>query len=283
MPKRRSTRRGRSAPVSVDVLPVTLKEIFLETVGRGEVEWSGLRLGSTRAGGSRYLHRRCSLALTCFHVFEWPARAVHSCRRRSVRGGRRRDVRNAVAEAIAVRADVSRLRLVSVVRPELRFVHRPVRRAARQRQRCCRHRAAGCLFSLALPVARGRWLEARAAIGVAQFSCSRSCRRSCSRCSRPWSGRATPSPTRSSTAALIFVSGSVFLRARDARVGDRRRLRPRDRPHGGRRLGRRICRVCADRAADGLFARSRRDSLFPHRYVAVARPRRLGIQLPRAP
>ena len=40
------------SPVSVDVVPVTLKEIFLETVDDGGLTCSGTSRGSTRAGAS---------------------------------------------------------------------------------------------------------------------------------------------------------------------------------------------------------------------------------------
>ena len=107
------------------------------------------------------------IMLTCFHVLEWPrVRSLLTTLDPSVAGSNA-TVRNAVAEAIAAEQTfrgyiwyqwfdqnfATCIVLFAVLLGSGSALSTPGR---------------GLLFSLALPVARGRWLETRAAIGIAQ-------------------------------------------------------------------------------------------------------------------
>jgi hypothetical protein len=107
------------------------------------------------------------VALTCFHVFEWPR--VQTLLRTfdpSAVGGDA-TIRNAIADSIA--AEQTFRGYIWYQWFDQNFASCIVLFAALLGSGSALSTSGrGLLFSLALPVARGRWLETRAAIGVAQ-------------------------------------------------------------------------------------------------------------------
>jgi hypothetical protein len=157
------------------------------------------------------------LALTCFHVFEWPrAQALLRSLEPSLAGGVHppaaigETVRNAIAEAIA--AEQTFRGYVWYQLFDQNFATCIVLFAALLGSGSALSRSGrGLLFSLALPVARGRWLETRAAIGVAQVLALAFVPSLLISLLAPVVGESYSVTDALVHGALLFVLGSVFL------------------------------------------------------------------------
>jgi hypothetical protein len=156
-------------------------------------------------------------ALTCFHVFEWPrAQTLLRTLDPSVTGGVHppgaldETVRNAIAEAIA--AEQTFRGYVWYQLFDQNFATCIVLFAALLGSGSALSTSGrGLLFSLALPVARGRWLETRAAIGVAQVFALALAPSLLIPLLAPAVGESYSVADALVHGALLFVLGSVFL------------------------------------------------------------------------
>jgi hypothetical protein len=149
-------------------------------------------------------------ALTCFHVLEWPrVQSLLATVDPSVAGGNA-TVRNAVTEAIA--AEQTFRGYVWYQWFNQNFASCIVLFAALLGSGSALSTSGrGLLFSLALPVARGRWVETRAAIGVAQVLALALAPPLLIPLLAPVVGESYSITDALVHGALIFVLGSVFF------------------------------------------------------------------------
>ena len=156
------------------------------------------------------------IALTCFHVFEWPrVQSLLATVDPSVAGGNA-TVRNAVAEAIA--AEQTFRGYVWYQWFDQNFATCIVLFAALLGSGSALSTSGrGLLFSLALPVARGRWLETRAAIGIAQVLALALVPSLLIPLLAPAVGESYSVTDALVHGALIFVLGACFSRSRCSR------------------------------------------------------------------
>jgi hypothetical protein len=150
------------------------------------------------------------VALTCFHVFEWlDVQRLVPTLDPSVAGGNA-TVRSALAEAIA--AEQTFRGYIWYQWFDQNFATCIVLFAALLGSGSALSTSGrGLLFSLALPVARGRWLEARAAIGVAQVLALALVPSLLIPLLAPVVGESYSVTDALVHGALLFVLGSVFL------------------------------------------------------------------------